>query len=269
VLFGSRVRAAGTPAAHDQWSDIDLHLVVDSVERVASEDWAQRFPQHTFCLQVLRLATGGTRKLTVMFAEGEMDLVLVRIGQMRLAAWAMRLGLHRRLRSAASALNTFATIMSGGYRFLKGEAQWGRLYARVSAEMPGYRVNDDGARQFADSFLCDLLWVLQKLERGELVAAQRMLHKALHETNVVLMHELRLRKKLPTFQQARRVEQLCSPSELALLQVSARLDRWELAAAAWRAGENLETVMSELVPEWQPAAAMRSLLTRHAPKPAR
>lgn len=269
VLFGSRARAAGTPAAADNWSDVDLHLVTDSVERVAGTDWARVITGPEFCLAVLRPATGGTRKLTVLFTGGEADLVLVRTGQMRLAALALRLGWHRRLRGAADALNTFATIMGGGYRFLKGERAWGPLYARVVAELPGFRVRDDEVRRFADAFLCDLLWVLQKLERGELVAAQRILHRALQETNVVLLHELRVRRGEATFQQARRVEQLVPPAQLAAVQVSARLDRAELAAAAWRAREGLDSLMRELVPAWSAPAPMQALLRRHAPADAR
>ena len=218
---------------------------------------------------MFRPATGGVRKLTVLYAGGETDLVLVRASQMRLASIAMRLGLHRRVRSVAHALNTFATIMDGGYRFLKGERTWGPLYARVVAEMAGYRIGDDEARQFADSFLCDLLWVLQKLERGELVAAQRILHRALHETNVVLLHELRMRRGDVTYQQARRVEQLVTPAQLSTVQVSARLDHAEIAAAAWRAREGLDELMRELVPAWGAPAPMQALLSRHAPTPMR
>jgi len=269
VLFGSRARAGDAPAAADGWSDVDLHIVTNSIDQVARTDWPRVITGPEFVMQVLRPATGGTRKLTVLFAEGEADLVLVRSGQMRVASFAMRFGLHRRMRFAADALNTFATIMSGGYRFLKGERTWGPLYARVVAEMAGYRIGDDEARQFADAFLCDLLWVLQKLERGELVAAQRILHRALHETNVVLLHELRVRRSEVTFQQARRVEQLVTPAQLATVQVSARLDRAELASAARRAGEGLETLMRELVPGWTVSAPMRALLARHAPRPVK
>ncbi len=211
VLFGSRARKAGAVASHDAWSDVDLHIVTDAADRIVATDWARVMVGHPFCMQVLRPATGGTKKLTVMFEHGEVDLVLVGAGQMRLASLAMRLGLHRRARLVAGPLNTFATIMSGGYRFLKGEPAWGKLYARVVAEMAGYRLNDTEVRQLADSFLCDLLWVLQKLERGELVAAQRILHKALHETNVVLLHELRVRKISRPFSRRGASSNWCRP----------------------------------------------------------
>ena len=263
VLFGSRARAAHTAAPPDGWSDIDLHIVTNSVEKILATDWRRAIPESEFCLQVYRPATGGVRKLTVLFAEGEADIVLVPVGKMRLGSLAMKLGLHRRVRSIATALNAFANPISYGYRFLKGEQTWGAFYARVVAEMEGYRLNDAEVQQLAETFLCDQLYLLQKLGRGELVASQRVLHRSLNETNLMLLHELRVRRGELSIQQARRVEQLASPAQLATVQVSARLDATELAAAAWRAREGLETLMRELVPAWTVPAAMRALIDRY------
>jgi hypothetical protein len=131
--------------------------------------------------------------------------------------------------------------------------------------MSGYRINDAEAQELANIFLCELLWVLRKIERGELVAAQGVLHKKLQETNVVLLHELRLRKELPTFQQARRVEKLVSAAELATIQINARLNKVELTFAAWSAKEGLLSLMGELVPRWQVPVAMGALLEYYAP----
>ena len=267
VLFGSRARGAGTAAAPDGWSDIDLHVVTDAAEKIVHTDWRQVIPGAEFCLQVDRPATGGVRKLTVLFAEGEADIVLVPAGRMRLASLAMKLGLHRRVRFIAAGLNAMANPLSYGYRFLKGERAWGPLYARVVAEMAGFRLNDAEVRQLAETFLCDQLYLLQKLARGELVTSQRVLHRALNETNLVLLHELRVRRGELSIQQARRVEQLATPAQLATVQVSARLDRAELVAAAWQARAGLETLMRELVPGWSVPAAMRALVDRHRATP--
>ena len=269
ILFGSRARAAGTTAAADAWSDLDLQLITTAPDQIIATDWAREMAGAEYCMHVLRAATGGTQKLTVIFTEGEADLVLVRTGRMRAAGWAMRLGLHRHVGTVADPLNILATIMGGGYRFLKGESRWGPLYARIVAEMPGYRLNDEAVRRLADSFLCDLLWVLQKLERGEKIAAQRTLHRAMHETNVVLLHELRLRRGDATYQQARRVEQLSTPGQLHALKISAHLDHAELAAAAWQLAEGLKALMSELVPAWRVPPGMAALLARCPLTPAK
>ncbi|MBL9190030.1 MAG: hypothetical protein JNK23_21300 [Opitutaceae bacterium] len=250
ILFGSQVRLAGDSAAADGWSDVDLHLVTSDGSRLERIDWGEAVPGHRLCMQVVRPASSGVRKITLLFEDGEADLVLVPAGKLRLAYLLMNVGLHHRIGFISAGLNNLSTIMSGGYRFLKGERAWGKFFARVVTEMPGFRLDDSQVRQLADTALCDFLWVLQKLERGELVASQRILHRGVLETNVVLLHELRLRRGEPTFQQARRVERLVSPRDLAALQLSARLDAGELRVAAWGALAGLKSLMAELVPSW-------------------
>ena len=264
VLFGSQVRPPGTPAASDGWSDVDLHVITTAAARIEQTNWSKVLPNQHFCLQVLRPATGGVRKLTVLFDEGEADLVILPATRLRLVDVAMTLGFHRKIGSLRYALNSLSTIMGGGYRFLKGEGKWGPFYAKVIAEMPGYRINDREIINLADIFLCDLLWVLQKLQRGELVAAQRILHRSLMETNVLFLHEARIRQGQPTFQQARRVEQLVSSSELSAVQLSARLDREELHLAAWQVFAGFKILMAELQPAWTVPASMNELLSRYS-----
>jgi len=263
VLFGSQARAQHEAATADGWSDIDLHIITSEPAAMERVDWARELPGLHFLLQIARPATGGVRKVTVLFAEGEVDLVVVPSGKFRLAGWALRCGLHRRIGFLRAALNNLSTIMRGGYRCIKGEKDWGWIYARVVKELPGFRIDDAEARQLADGFLTDLLWVLQKLERGELVAAQRILHRALVETNIVLLHEVRTREGTATFQQARRVEQLVTAAELNAVRADARLEAAALRAAAWEAFGGLRSLMTRLVPAWRVPDGMQALLERH------
>lgn len=265
VLFGSQVRQAGAPAAADGWSDVDLHIITSAAARLEALDWSGVLPDQRLCLKAVRPASGGVRKVTLLFDGGEADLVLVPGAKLRVAALAMRLGLHRKIGVLAAALNNLATIMGGGFRFLKGEPAWGKFYARVVAEMPGFRLGDDEVRQLAEVALCDALWIFQKIERGEIVAAQRILHRSLMETNVVLLHELRTRRGETTFQQARRVERLVTPGQLAALQISARLDAADLRAATWHVLAGLKALMRELAPAWSVPAGMETLLAKFAP----
>jgi hypothetical protein len=269
VWFGSGAQP-GTAVA-DGWSDCDLHLVVTGAESFECVDWAWALPDEKLCLQVARPATGGVRKVTAVFAQGQIDLVLVPMAQMRLARFGLRLGLQRRLRFLAIALNEMATCLATGYRFLKGEQQWGAFYARVAAEMPGVRIADAEVRQLADVFLCELLWVQQKLERGELAAAQLALHRSLAETNFRLVRELQLRRRapLPSFGLARRVETLLRPDELARISIDAPLQREALGLAAWQSLDGLAALMRELVPDWQAPQPMLALLANYRPTPAR
>ena len=258
VLFGSRARERGAAAA-DVWSDFDLQVVTSSPRRLITADWSSMTKQE-LCMQVLRPATSGVHKLTLLFSAGEIDVVIVPEWQLRLARLALTLGLHRKISRVSAALNNLSTIMGGGYQMLKGDRKWGAFYARVVAEVPGFRLSDRELVELAEIFACDFHWVLQKLQRGELVASQRILHRYLLETNIVLRHEARLRAGGPTFQQARRVEKLLSPEELWTVQGSARLDQRELFRAAFAAFSGLEALMRELVPNWKLPPAMQALL---------
>ena len=265
VLFGSSARLEQNSALADDMSDIDLHLVTSSAKRLEHVRWAEALPSQKFRFQVVRPATGGVRKATVLFELGQMDLVLVPTWQLRMARWGMRFGTHQRVRLIRVGLNEISTCVRSGYRFLKGENAWGSFYARVAREMPGVRIMDEEARNRADVFLCDMLWVLQKLQRGELSAAQHLLHRSLAETNFALIREVRLRRgeTLPSFGLGRRVETLLSSRELAWVQVNARLEREELREAAWRALDGLTRLMAELVPNWRIPVAMEDLFASH------
>lgn len=251
VLFGSHARPRLHPAAADPWSDIDLHLITDDPQGILAMDWPARLPELEIELTVARAATGGVSKLSLLTTIGEADLVLVPTRRMRLANLITQLGLQRMFPHLDGALNSFATVMSGGYRFLKGESSWGKFYANTVARQPGFRISDRQARRMAEDYLYDLLWIIKKLKRGELVAAQRTFHRSLLETNIALLHELRLRQGRTTFQQARRVEKLLSPEELQTVAVNASLDGESLRRALKINLEGLKSLMGQLTPTWK------------------
>lgn len=260
VLFGSRARPAQAPASADGWSDVDLHVITSSPRRYEDPAWARNLPGLELSLGVVRPASAGVRKVTLIFASGEADLVIVPLSLMRRVRLAARRGRHRRRPALRHVLNEFSTIMGGGYRFLKGERPWGEFYAWAVRTMPGQRLGDAETARMADVFLCDLLWVLQRIKRGELVAAQRSLHRLLAEPNFQLLHEARLRRGQLSYREARRVEKLLSARELPLVQVSARLGRAELAAAARLAYGNFRRLLRELNPRWSVPASFGRLL---------
>jgi len=266
VLFGSSARPAGALEAVDAWSDVDLHVVTTAAVRLEHLDWSRELAGLSFCHQVVRPATGGVRKVTALFVEGEVDLVLVPALRLRQIRQDVRLGRQRKSAALRYALNETATCLRSGYRFLKGEDSWGNFYSWIVAEMPGTRLDDREAAGLAEVFLCDLLWVLQKLERGELVAAQHLLHRSLAETNLRLMREWRLRRglPLPSFGLGRRAESLYSPEDLRLVQINARLEAAELHQAAWHTFDSVVTIMHGLVPGWKIPAEMHRLLNAKA-----
>lgn len=263
VLFGSKARDIGATAAADVWSDVDLHVVTNAADRIERLDWADIFPNHRFCFRVVRPATGGVRKITVLFEEGEADLVLIPVRKLKLARFAVGLGLHRKIHTLRASLENLSTVMRGGYRFIKGEKDWGRFYGKVVGDLRGFRISDDEACQLADVFLCELLWVFQKLERGEFIAAQRVLHRSLLETNVMLLHERRQRRAALSFQQARRIERLATAEELHSVLLNSRLDTGEMQEAAWRLQAGLSFLMRDLSPNWSIPEQMDVLLARY------
>ncbi len=194
---------------------------------------------------------GGVNKVTFLLpGKLEVDIVILRAGQLGGARVAVALGLHRRVPALRQNLRFLAVVTRPGYRFLKGEAQFGTLYRRVVAEVDDPRMDDTEACRLAEGFVCDLVWQRRKLARGELAAAQRMLHQGLAETNFRLLHELRLRRGEASFPEARRIERVASPEELAATQISARHDQVELRAATEQAWQTLQGLMAELVPAW-------------------
>ena len=124
-------------------------------------------------------------------------------------------------------------------------------------------MSNESVRRCADVFLCDFFWVLQKLERGELVAAQHLLHRSLSETNLRLLREVRLRKGelLPSFGLGRKVEKLLRSEQLDRIQIEARLNRDELQLAAWKAFKTLVQFVYELDPTWSVPIGFDGLLT--------
>ncbi len=251
VLIGSHIRPDGAPNAADPSSDWDFQ-VVTSAPRVFSEAaWARTLPGCELRVYAVRPAFGGVQKVTALFAGAETDFVVISSGQLRLARVAMSLGLHRRPGPVRRALADLAVVIRPGYRFLKGADGWGAFYERVLREVPDPRLGDAEAVQLAEGFVCDTVWTLRKLARGELLAAQRMLHHSLAETNYRLLHELRLRRGQVSYPEARRLERVATPEERASVSLEARLVAEDLHVAVTKARTSFESLMAQLVPTWR------------------
>jgi hypothetical protein len=193
----------------------------------------------------VRPAFGGVQKVTALFAGAETDFVVIPAGQLRLARVGSALGPVRR------GLADLAIVIRPGYRFLKGAEAWGAFYERVIREVPDPRLTDADAVTLADGFVCDVVWTLRKLARGELLAAQRMLHLSLAETNYRLLHELRLRRGEPSYPEARRLERVATPEERSAVSLETPLVAEALHAAVQKTRGTLEALMAQLVPAWR------------------
>ncbi len=252
ALFGSK--AAQSPVTQaDDWSDYDFHVILSNPGLVRQLDWSSLIPGQKFLLQTLRPASGGVQKLTVVFASGQIDLVLVPLMDFRLAKWGHTLRLQRHSLRLRTALNELKTCLQNGYRMVKGEHSWGGFYAAVQADYAGVRLSDSELANLAASALVDSIWIRQKLRRTEIRAAQHLLHRSLVETNFRLLRELRLRQgqPLPSFGLGRHVEQLLTADELSWVTVDAGCNRADLLASTQMAVDGLVALMGQLLPDWR------------------
>jgi hypothetical protein len=259
VLFGS---TASHDSSFDKWSDIDLHVVVRELDRFSKVDWKTIVHPDKFLLSARRAASGGVTKVTVLCCTGHIDLVLVPIDAVKAAEVALRADIKGIGAPLQEALNEMSTCLKPGYRFLKGERRWGPLYAQVANEMPGVRLDDESVRLLASTFVCDTVWILQKIRRGELIASQLLLHTSLSSINLRFLRELRIRVNapLPSFGLGRRIELLLSESELREVSVNAHLDGGELVNATMALFEGFKNLMNRLIPDWNLAPNVDDLV---------
>jgi len=250
VLIGSRVRANEDLLSRaDGESDWDFQLICDRTEMFETSHWIKSLSVELHTYSVRRAAIGGVPKIAAIFATGEADFVIIPSRRLVLARWLVRLGFHQRSPRLREALQDLAVVVRPGWRFLKGAKNWEGFYQRVVADVGDPRLNDDDVRNLANSFVCDQSWTLKKIQRGENLAAQRMLHRSLVETNFRLLHELKLREGRRTFPEARRSEFLLPSNELCMITVSTTAEGAALRAAVEKSSSTCRTLVHALVGE--------------------
>ena len=252
VLIGSQVREAGAVNEADAESDWDFQLMTGDLSFWEESNWVEELGYGRPLAYSFRPTFGGVNKVTfILPGRIEVDLVVLAAGPLKGARIAVALGLHRRMAKVKRGLSLLAVVIRPGYRFLKGESQFGDLYRRVVAEVPDPQMSDAEVVRLAEGFVCDLVWQRRKLARGEWLTAQRMLHRELAETNFRLMHEWRQRQQQPSFPEARRIEMVATADELMAVAVVAHPKASELTAATEAAWRTLQQLMKELVPSWR------------------
>ena len=250
IRIGSRVRGQGTPTGADEGSDYDFQVVTTVPEAFASARQLEEGGVGRPLAYVLRPGRfGSARKVSAVFADGELDVVPIPLGQAEWLHGQLALPEGPRAPRAAAALQDLAAVIAGGYEIFKGAERFGEVYARVRATVPPPRLTDDDVRECAEAFVCDYVSTCRKLARGELLATQRWLHHHLAETNFRLLHELQLRRGQTSFPDARRVERLVEQPWPARVGVDAALTVESLRAAGGEAAETCRLLVRELVGE--------------------
>lgn len=256
TLFGSQARRM-LGAAHqaDKWSDIDLQVLAPRPADFATFEWVRSVPGHRANVCAQRPVFGGVFKQTILYDAGELDLVILPYRRMRLGRCLFRLGLHERIGVVRRGLTNFADIMRFEHVVVKGGQGWETFYRDVSRSMPRLGLTNEEARAAADVAYVDAVCVLGRIDRGELVSAQRILHQSVVETNIRLLYESRERRGLQAYHRARRAEAILPAEELSWIRADVPLQPDALAACTRGlidGTRKLTAMLTGETPDWPP-----------------
>lgn len=202
VQIGSRVKNDGTA---DEWSDFDYQLVTTNPDRYRSGEFARELGtcwavglEHTF---------GDVMKVTAVY-EGalEADFIVLRHSELVLATtmlkwpgtsgmWPgpLRIGISR-LRGAAGT----------GWKVIKGGAAWEKRYARLTpCEFP---MTESEFKSLCGEFWVQAVWAAKRIQRGELIASQRTIHRYLLEACLRMFQEEAVVSGRKAYPRGRRAE---------------------------------------------------------------
>jgi aminoglycoside 6-adenylyltransferase len=231
LLVGSRARA-DTPA--DQWSDVDLALVVDDpAPYLASAGWLDTFgrPLLTF---VEPTAVGPFAERRVLFETGlEVDFALLPVdGARRMAEDPEGRAVLRR-----------------GFRVLVDELDLEARLSASAAQPPATGVPDQAAfDRLTHDFWYHLLWAAKKLRRGELWIATQTCNCHLKGLLVTLLgwHTRAAEPLSDTWHGGRFLERWADPGALQQLgRAFAGYDTAQVARALGATAELFERLERE------------------------
>jgi len=249
VLFGSQVRNHDDHIwSADVHSDWDFHIITSRPKMFLESTWLKDvtgLEQHAYAVRTPRF--GGMPKVNVALAGCEADLVIFPFHTFQAARLGISLGLHRHSLRLRRKLQDLAIVIRPGWKFLKGATSWEAMYNKVIAEVEDPRLDDDTVRNLAEAFVCDYIWARRKLDRGELIAVQRILHRELAETNLRLLHELKLRRGERTFPDARRLERIATAEQVNLMSISSRPEAGTLREAIEQHAGTLRGLSKEIL----------------------
>jgi len=249
VLIGSRER----PDTDKLWradahSDWDFQVITSKPKQFENALWTRDISGFELRAYAVRTAIiGGVPKVNAVFSKAEADFVIIPTTSARLLRLCIWLGLHKKEGRVRRHVQDLAEVIRPGWRFFKGEKRWGGLYRRAVDDVTDPRLCDEDLRHIADGFVCDYVWIVRKLARGELLAAQRILYRELFEADLRLLHELRLRRGQRSFTKARRLEGIADSDELDGVKVETDCEVASLRNAVEKSAATCRGLMQALV----------------------
>jgi aminoglycoside 6-adenylyltransferase len=217
LLLGSRART-DTPA--DEWSDVDLTLVVEQPDRYLGDgEWLEEFGRPLLTL-VEPTAVGSAFERRVLYEDGlDVDVAVVT------AEW---------LEHAAADPET-AGVVKRGARVLVDKIALADLLAKATSTEPERPLPTElELAELGTDFWYHAVWAAKKLARGEVLVAKRSVDGYLKEQLLTLLawHAASSKPAVDTWHEARFVERWADPRAVeAMREAYARYDRDDLARA--------------------------------------
>lgn len=248
LLFGSYARRCPTNS-----SDLDFQIVTRRTRLLSCREWLACDGRFDVIIISNRRATGGAIKLTILFSNGLVDMVLPRYFEIIAAKFLVRMRAHCLSGGLYRRLGALAIIIRPGYEIIKGSGAWARFFDIVAREIHPTRIDNRAIAAIANRCYVDAYWAYNKAKEGELLAAQRWLHRVPFDASLELLNEWRLRRNLKPCYDARRAESYLTPCELALVRVETILDRESLCQASIIVVDNMRKLVRTLTgqdPMW-------------------
>lgn len=248
LLIGSRARGAEDYGGADRGSDWDFQVATSEGCVFLGSTWmVDAGLGKPLAYVVRRGRLWGGIKVSIVTHGGELDIVVISALDFVMLSMLYRTGLVKCSARASQGVRNLSLVWKGGVVVLKGSKGVKRFVSKIRRRIGDGRLDDDAIVQIAEGFVCDYVSTRRKLDRGEIVAAQRWLHLHLGEANLALFHELRQRERGVSFPDARRVESFLSVDELRLISVDAALDKRSIAKAAYRSASTCEFLVHQLL----------------------
>ncbi len=216
VVVGSQVRRE-TPA--DRWSDLDVFLVVDDVERYTSDGrWVAEFgtPVLTFLEPT---AVGQERERRVLYETGEdVDFPILALSDL-------------------DRLEVAGPLLARGYSVLVDEIGIEPRLSEVASRVePEPMPTQDALTELASDFWYHALWAAKKLRRGEVLTAKGCTDGYMKVRLLTLLrwHARAVDPSVDTWHEGRFLERWADPGALVALQRAyAHYDLRDVARALW------------------------------------